>query len=83
MIGNGAVLRVKVGLSPSKKCVICFIKSYLKLMKNSLIRKIEWGYYATFKVKKIQPLLYKIDTCLQKTNTCTGLQAEKIFSVNI
>ena len=42
MIGNGAVLRVKVGLSPSKKCVICFIKSYLKLMKNAfyLILKV-------------------------------------------
>ena len=28
-------------------------------------------------------LFYKINTCLLKTTTCIGLQAEQIFSVNI
>ena len=40
-------------------------------------------YYATFKVRKFESLFYKINTCLQKTTTCIGLQAEQIFSVNI
>ena len=40
-------------------------------------------YYATFKVRKFESLLYKINTCLQKTITCIGLQAQQIFSVNI
>ena len=40
-------------------------------------------YYATFKVRKFKSLFYKINTCLQKTTTCIGLQAEQIFSVNI
>ena len=40
-------------------------------------------YYATFKVRKIESLFYKINTCLQKTTTCIGLQVEQIFSVNI
>ena len=39
-------------------------------------------YYATFKVRKIESLFYKINTCLQKTTTCIGLQVEQIFSVN-
>ena len=34
-------------------------------------------YYATFRVRKFEY------TCLQKTSTCIGLQAEQIFSVNI
>ena len=33
-------------------------------------------YYATFKVRKVESLFYKINTCLQKTTTCIGLQAE-------
>ena len=39
-------------------------------------------YYATFKVRKFELQFYKINTCLQKTTTCIGLQAEPIFSVN-
>ena len=34
-------------------------------------------------MRKIESLFYKIKTCLQKTTTCIGLQAELIFSVNI
>ena len=30
-----------------------------------------------------ESLFYKINTCLQKTTTCIGLQAEEMFSVNI
>ena len=41
------------------------------------------SYYATFKVRKFESLFYKINTCLQKTTTCIGLQAEQIFPVNI
>ena len=40
-------------------------------------------YYAALKVRKFESLFYKIDTCLQKTTTCIGLQAEHIFSVNV
>ena len=43
------------------------------------VRKL---YPATFKVRKFESLFYKINTCLQKTTTCIGLQAEQIFSVN-
>ena len=68
---------------------------HLKLLKNSIsykqdlrIKRIcssqqEFRYYATFKVRKFESLSYKINTCLQKTITCIGLQAEEIFSVNI
>ena len=37
-------------------------------------------YYATFKVRKFESLLYKINTCLHKTATCIGLRAELIFA---
>ena len=40
-------------------------------------------YYATFKLRKFESLFYKINTFLQKTATCTELQAEQIFSVNM
>ena len=40
-------------------------------------------YYVTFNVRKLESLFYKINTCLQKTTTYTGLEAEQIFSVNI
>ena len=40
-------------------------------------------YYATFKVRKFESFFYKINTCLQETTTCIGLQAEQIFSANI
>ena len=52
--------------------------------KKWVIRKVEdLRYYATFKVRKFESLLYKIDTCLQNTTTCLRLWAEQIFSVNI
>ena len=34
-------------------------------------------------MRKFESLFYKINTCLQKTTTCIGLQAEHIFSVNV
>ena len=41
-------------------------------------------YYATFKVKKLGLCSTKlIYVCKKLTNTCIGLRAEKIFSVNI
>ena len=39
-------------------------------------------YYATLKVRKFELLLCKINTFLQKTTTCIGLQVEQIFAVN-
>ena len=40
-------------------------------------------YYATFKVRKIESLFFKINAFLQQAITCNGLQAEQIFTVNI
>ena len=40
-------------------------------------------YYATFKVTKFVSLFYKLNTCLQKTTTYVGLQAEPIFPVTL
>ena len=40
-------------------------------------------YYTTFKMRRFKWLFYKVNTFLQKTTTCIGLQAEQIFSVNI
>ena len=37
---------------------------------------------AAFKVRKLESLFYSINTYLQKTTTCIGLQAEHIFSKN-
>ena len=37
-------------------------------------------YYTTFKVRTFESLFYKIQTCLQKATTCTGLRPEQIFS---
>ena len=39
--------------------------------------------YAAFKVRKFGSLSYKINTLLQKATTSIGLQAERIFSLNI
>ena len=39
--------------------------------------------YATFKVRKIEYLFYKVNTCLQKATTFIGLQPEQTFSVSI
>ena len=38
---------------------------------------------SAFKVRKLESLFYNINTYLQKTSTCIGLQAEHIFSKNI
>ena len=46
--------------------------------KNNKLR-----YYATFKARKSESFFYKINTCLQKTTTDIGLQAEQIFPVNV
>ena len=40
-------------------------------------------YYTPFKVRKFESLFYKINTCLQKTMSCIGLQAQQIFSINL
>ena len=53
-------------------------KSNYRLANVLLLR-----YYATFIVRKFEWLFYKVNTFLQKTTTCIGLQAEQIFSVNI
>ena len=68
-------------------------KSYHKQLFIFLIHFFSYGfyesvpstlrYYATFKLRKFESLLYKIDTCLQRATTCIGLQAEQIFSVNM
>ena len=41
------------------------------------------SYYATSNVRKFESLFCKLDTYQQKTNTCTRLQEEQIFSVDI
>ena len=58
-------------------------EAVLGLLYNLLWKALTLRYYATFKVKKFGSLLYKINTCLQKTTSCIGLRAEEIFSVNI
>ena len=35
-------------------------------------------YYATFKVRKFESFLYKINTCLQKTTTCIGYPISEV-----
>ena len=37
-------------------------------------------YYASFKVRKSESLFCKINTCLQKTISCIGLQVKQMFS---
>ena len=54
------------------------------VMKRKHLKVLHFlRYYATFKVRKFESLFDKINTCLQKTTTCIGLQADQIFSVNI
>ena len=49
-----------------------YFSIYIYLTKESIGR-----YYATFKVKKFESLLYKINnTCLQKATTYIGLQSK-------
>ena len=45
---------------------------------NSSIKPVTGSrYYATFKVRLFEYLLQKINTCLQKTSNCIGLQVEQ------
>ena len=39
--------------------------------------------YATFKVRKVESLVYKINVSLQKTTTCIGLRAEQTYKQDI
>ena len=59
------------------------LRNLLNPQENTCARLSFLRYYATFKVRKFESLLYKINTCLQKTTTCIGLRAQEIFSVNI
>ena len=40
-------------------------------------------YYPTLKLRKLELLFYKTNTCLQKATTCAELQAEQIFSAEV
>ena len=44
----------------------------------TFLNEIKLRYYANFKVKKFELLFYKINTCLQKSTTCIGLETEQI-----
>ena len=69
-----------------KQLFLCFLQNCLLLTASAVspIRAALYlSYLATFKVRTFESLLYKINTCLQKTTTCIGLRAEQIFSVNI
>ena len=48
-----------------------------KIFLHTFLKRLR--YYATFKVRKLESLFYKPNTCLQKTTTCIGLQVEQIF----
>ena len=65
--------------------VVKSVRQFVFKILYCIIILIQYGlrYYATFKVRKCESLFYKINTFLQKTTTCIGLQAEQIFSVNI
>ena len=45
----------------------------MNIYQSNTYRKDLW-YYATFKVRKLELLFYKINTCLQKPTTFIGLQ---------
>ena len=65
---NGCSTSIKVGLSPSqKKCVICFVKSSLKMMKNAFYFILR----ALFVLKKFKFLSWLFGhvektTCLER-----------------
>ena len=64
----------------------CSVFNWKYLFQVNLVQKLKIAslrYYATLKVRKCESLLYKVNRCLQKTTTCTGLRTEQIFSVNI
>ena len=58
-------------------------KSLTGVWWQEVVSKKDLRYYDTFKVRKFESLLYRINTCLQKITTCIGLRTEQIFSVNI
>ena len=79
-----------------KKSFLCFcFDIYFKInlvlllgfkvvrVKNCIRKILNLRYYVTFKVRKFESLFYKINTFLQKSTTCIGLQTEQILSVNI
>ena len=88
---SGFLLKPKL-----KKSFVCFcFDIYFKInlvlllgfkvvyVKNCIQKILNLRYYATFKVRKFESLFYKINTFLQKSTTCIGLQTEQILSVNI
>ena len=57
-------------------------------MRKAAVRDLNTGLELILKVlflkmRKHESLFYKINTCLQKTTTHTGLQTKQIFSVKI
>ena len=62
-----------------------YIRNIQNLWEAAILGKmlVRLKYYATYKVKKFEPLFYKIDKRLQKATICIGLQAEEIFSVKL
>ena len=78
IVGNSRFL-VKWGNSGGgSEMTSGFVYCNFQFNTNLILR-----FYATFKVRKVESLFYKTNTCLQKTTTCIGLRAEQIFSVNI
>ena len=53
---------------------LTFVKWITNTMKDYL--NFYLSYYATSKVKKFGSLFYKINTCLQKSTTCIGLEVD-------
>ena len=66
-----------------KKIFFLYKTSYISVCSKIKNLKTELRYYTTFKVRKLELLFYKTNTCLQKATTCIGLQAEQIFTVNM
>ena len=65
-----------------KNSLKVFLKEFFHRVHQSKI-KMFLLRYANFQVKKFESLFYKINTRLQKTTSCIGLQAEQMFYVNI
>ena len=52
----------------------CFLRQ--KQSPELFFKKVFLRHYVTFKVRKFESLFYKVNACLQRTITCTELQAE-------
>ena len=52
-------------------------------LHNQMTRLFWLRQYTVFKVRKLESLFYKINSCLQKTTTCIRLQTEQILSLNV